>query len=178
MKKTTPKPADLPDVATARRELMAREARAFGWMLIRLVCVAFLITMLTRAAPGMQPLRILLDAVGGVLILAPLFTSLGRTFAWRIALGKAYVGANRFGDAEAVLAVLSGLRATLFDANGEGRYYRAMALRLIGRAREAETLFRNVAEQGREPWRGQAGAELVSSGVGNNSGGTGTASTP
>ena len=178
MKKTQTKPPDLPSVETAARELMAWEARAFAWMLVRLVCVAFLITMLTRSAPGLQPFRVLFDAVGGVLILAPLFTSLGRTFAWRIALGKAYVDAHRFDDAVAVLAVLSGLRAKLFDANGEGRLYRAVALRSSSRRAEAEPLFREVAAQGREPWRAKAGAELVSMGAGTIIGGSESAPTP
>lgn len=171
MKKTRPKPSELPSVETAGRELMAREARAFAWMLVRLVCVAFLITMLTRSAPGMQAFRVLFDAIGGVLILAPLFTSLGRTFAWRIALGRAYVGARRYADADAVLAVLSGLRAKLFDANGEGRYYRGIALNSLSRIADAESLLREVAEQGREPWRAKAEAELVAPGAGNTGGG-------
>jgi hypothetical protein len=156
---------------------MTREARAFAWMLVRLVCVAFLITMLTRTAPGIRPFRVLLDAVGGVLILAPLFTGLGRTFAWRIALGKAYVEQRRFEDAEQLLAVFSGLRAKLFDANGEARHYRAVALRALNRSSEAEAIFRDVAEQGREPWRGKAATELVSLGAGSKVGGTESAST-
>ena len=162
----------------ASRELLAREVRAFAWMLVRLVCVAFLITMLTRSAPGLRAFRVLFDAVGGVLILAPLFTGLGRIFAWRIALGGAYVDARRFADADAVLAVMSGLRAKLFDANGEGRFYRAVALRSLRRAPEAEPLLREVAEQGREPWRGKAGAELVGTGAGTIVGATESAPAP
>lgn len=156
---------------------MAREARAFAWMLVRLVCIAFLITMLTRNAPGLQPFRVLFDAIGGVLILAPLFTSLGQTFAWRIALGKAYIEARRFTDAETVLAVLSGLRAKLFDANGEGRYYRALALRSANRTQEAESIFQEVADQGRKPWQEKASAELVTLGAGTKVGGVESAST-
>ncbi|MBC7806243.1 MAG: hypothetical protein H7145_08840 [Akkermansiaceae bacterium] len=178
MKKIIARPADLPALETARRELMTREARAFAWMLVRLVCVAFLITMLTRSAPGLQPLRILFDAVGGVLILAPLFTSLGQTFAWRIALGKAYLTEYRFDDADALLAVLSGLRAKLFDANGEGRYYRAVALRSSQRTTEADLIFREVAGQGREPWQEKARTELVMMGAGTKVGGTESAPTP
>lgn len=177
MKKTATRPANLPALETARRELMAREARAFAWMLVRLVCVAFLITMVARSAPGIRPFRVILDAVAGVLILAPLFTGLGRTFAWRIALGRAYVEAERFDDAEKLLAVFSGLRAKLFDANAEGRYHRAVALRGLNRSSDAHALFQDVAEQGREPWRGQAAAELVSTRAGSNIGGTGSAST-
>ncbi|MBC8134839.1 MAG: hypothetical protein H8F28_03015, partial [Fibrella sp.] len=167
---------DLPSVETAGRELMVREARSFAWMLVRLVCVAFLITMLTRSAPGLKPFRVLFDAVGGVLILAPLFTGLGRTFAWRIALGKAYLGADRFVDADRILGVLSGLRAKLFDANGEGRYYRAVALRSLNRATQAEPVFQEIAAQGREPWREKAEAELVAMGAGTKVGGTESAS--
>ncbi len=174
---TKTKPSSLPLLETARRELMVREARAFAWMFVRLVCVAFLITMLVRSAPALQPFRVIFDAIGGVLILTPLFTGLGRTFGWRIALGKAYTDERRFADADAVLMVLSGLRATLFDANGEGRYYRSLALSGLHRTSDAESILRNVTEQGREPWREKAQAELVSLGRGTTNGGTESAPT-
>ena len=169
-KKPTTQTPDLPTLAVAKRELMAREARAFAWMLLRLVCVAFLLTFLVRAAPGLAPFRVVGDAVGGVLILAPLFTSLGQTFAWRIRLGKAYCDAARFADAETVLSPLSGLRATLFDARGEGRFHRAVALAALNHFADAEPIYRDVAATGRDPWREKANAELTARGAGNNTG--------
>jgi len=155
-----PPPNSLPTLDAAKRELMAWEARAFSWMLLRLVSVALLITLLLRAAPALAPFRVVFDAIGGMLILAPLFTALGQTFAWRIAIGQAFVNAHRFADADALLSPLSGLRATLFDARGEGRYHRAIALRGLNRADDAGTLLRDVAATGREPWNAKAEAEL------------------
>lgn len=159
MKKTKPR-SELPTLVIARRELMIREARAFAWMLLRLVCVAFLTTVLMRSAPFLRPFRPIFDLLGGILILVPLITGLGRVFAWRIALGKAYVENRRFADADAVLAVLSGLRAMLFDAGGEGRFHRATALRALARPTEADGLLREITERGREPWLSGAKAEL------------------
>ncbi|MBC8142609.1 MAG: hypothetical protein H7Y38_14350 [Armatimonadetes bacterium] len=155
-----PPPNSLPTLDAAKRELLKREARAFAWMLLRLVSVALLITLLLRAAPALASFRVVLDAIGGVLILAPLFTALGQTFAWRIQIGKAFADAKRFADADALLLPLSGLRATLFDARGEGRFYRAIALHGLHRDADAETLFRDVAATGRDPWHEKAQAEL------------------
>ena len=165
MKKTLRVATNLPPLDAAKRELMAREARAFAWMLLRLVCVAFLTTLIVRSVPALAPFRVLLDAGGGVLILAPLFTSLGQTFAWRIRLGKDYADAHRFADADAVLCVLSGLRATLFDARGAGRFHRATALRGMNRHGDAALLLRDVAATGRDPWREKA-AELQAADAG------------
>ncbi len=156
-----PSPNNLPTRDAAKRELLKREARAFSWMLLRLVSVALLITLLLRAAPALAPFRVVLDAIGGVLILAPLFTALGQAFAWRIKIGQAFADAKRFADADALLSPLSGLRATLFDAWGEGRYARATALRGLRRDDEAETLLRDVAATGRDPWNAKAQAELA-----------------
>jgi hypothetical protein len=167
-----------PRWGAASRELLVREARAITWMLVRVVSVAVLITLLVRSAPQLQQIRFLLDTIGGFLVLAPLFTSLGADVRGAYLLGKRYMEARRFDDAVTVLQVLSGLRAKLFDARGEGRYYRAVALRSLNRAAEAEAVFREVAEQGREPWREKASAELVSMGAGTNIGGTGSAPTP
>ena len=151
----------LPAFETAARELARREARAFAWMLVRLVCTAVLIALFLRAAPALSPFRPLFDAGAGVLVLAPLFTSLGRVFAWRIALAQSYLSATRFADADTALRPLSGIRATLFDARGEGRYCRAHALLGLNRADDALLLLREVSERGRAPWDEKARAELA-----------------
>jgi hypothetical protein len=158
---------NLPDLETARRELLKREARTFMWMLVRLVCIGMLSAIIRVSAPAVRPFLVVFDAVGILLILAPLFTGLGRIFAWRIALGKSYVDVRRFADAEAVLAVLSGVRGNLFDAQGQGRYFRAVALCALNRTPEALPLLREVAERGQDPWQSQAKMQLASAESGN-----------
>lgn len=151
----------LPTREKAATELLRREVRTITWMLVRLVGVAVLVTLLIRNTPALLSWRPLFDGIGGILVLAPLFTGLGRTFAWRIALGKAYNDAKRWEDTEAILTPLSGLRARLFDAAGEGRFYRAQALSALNRTDEAGAVWRQVAEEGREPWRSQAAQKIA-----------------
>ena len=58
---------------------------------------------------------------GGILALWPLWQGVGKNWAWRISLGKAYARAGRLADAEVLLRPLDGLQGSLFDATGEGR---------------------------------------------------------
>jgi hypothetical protein len=111
----------LPELSAALRELLRRQVRAVVWLVVRIVALSALSASLVMASPWLRTNRWLLDMLGGVLVLWPLWGSVGRNWAWRIALGKSYLAAGRFADAMAVLRPLDGLQGMLFDATGEGR---------------------------------------------------------
>lgn len=148
----------LPEAESALPELARRHARAVVALLLRAVSLAFLTAVLTIVAPAVRPYRPLLDAASGVLALWPFFTSLGRLYAWRITLGRAYARAGRWADAVRTLGPLQGARARLFDAPGQGRYYLGAALLGEGRGDEADRLFGVLAAEAPEPWRTHAAA--------------------
>jgi hypothetical protein len=101
--------------------LLRRQVRALVWLVVRIVLLSALSASLVRFSPWLAANRWTLDALSGILVLWPLWSAVGRNWAWRIALGRAYLGAGRFSDAETVLAPLDGLQGALFDATGEGR---------------------------------------------------------
>jgi hypothetical protein len=135
-----------PPVDKALAELARRHLRAVIAMLVRVVALGILSAILAAQSPGLAKARLLMDAVAGGLALWPFFTALGRLYAWRIALGRAYVTEARFADAEQTLApMMAGPRVRLFDATGEGAYWLAIAKRDLGKADEARSLLETVA---------------------------------
>ena len=114
-------PGTLPDVDAALTELARRQARAAVSLILRLVGVGILIAVLVTQIPALARNRWLLDATGFGLILWPFFTEQGKLFAWRIALGRGYVRAKRWQDAERTLAPLAHRYGQFFDAGGAGR---------------------------------------------------------
>lgn len=160
------RPADAaPPIETALPQLAQRSVRAAVWLVIRLVAVAVLTTMLVRQAPGLRSFRLVLDFIGALLVLVPFLTALGRNYGWRIRLGRAYATEERWADAETALGVLTGLRATLFDATGEGRYHLARVRRALGKREESARLFAEVAGQGSAEWREKAAREASADAV-------------
>jgi hypothetical protein len=111
----------LPELPVALRELLRRQVRAVVWLVVRIVALSALSASLVMASPWLRANRWILDMGAGVLVLWPLWGSVGRNWAWRIALGKSYLAAGRHADAEIVLKPLDGLQGILFDATGEGR---------------------------------------------------------
>ncbi len=111
----------LPELSVALRELLRRQVRAVVWLVVRIVALSALSASLVMASPWLRNNRWTLDMASGILVLWPLWGSIGRNWAWRIALGKSYLAAGRHADAEAVLQPLDGLQGMLFDATGEGR---------------------------------------------------------
>ena len=111
----------LPELSDAQKTLFRRQVRAVAMLLVRIVLIALLTATLTLSVPWLRTNRAILDMGGGVLALWPLWSAVGRNWAWRIALGRAYASADRFADAESLLRPLDGLQGSLFDATGAGR---------------------------------------------------------
>jgi hypothetical protein len=95
---------------------------------VRVVLLSMLITVLRITIPGIRSINMILDAAAGSLALWPFWTSIGRNWAWRYRLADAYIKAERYKDALAVLEPLQGVQARLFDADGSGRALKALAL--------------------------------------------------
>jgi hypothetical protein len=153
--------AAAPPATDALAALRQRTARAVASMLVRLVAVAVLDTILNRSAPGLRPAPGVLDAVGALLVLWPFFTALGRIYAWRIALGRAYVREMRWSDAQQALAPFVHPRVRLlFDATGEGTYLLATARRADGHKDLANRLLRQLAAERRGCWSEAAASHL------------------
>lgn len=106
---------------------MRRQTRAFMSALLRVVGVGIIIAVCVTRVPALAANRGILDVAGIGLIIWPFLTEWGRITAWRIALGKAYAGAERWAEAERTLAPLSHPYARFFDATGEGRLLLAEA---------------------------------------------------
>lgn len=135
-----------PPVDEALNALFRRTVRAWVWLLVRIVALGLLVAVLSAQIAWVRQNRPIMDALSGVFALWPFFTGLGRIHSWRIALGRAYVQEKRWGDAERTLSHLTGYRARLFDAAGEGAYWLAVARRASSRPDEARRLFQQVAE--------------------------------
>ncbi|HVK06532.1 MAG TPA: hypothetical protein VM490_23885 [Armatimonadaceae bacterium] len=148
-----------PPVEAALAELGRRHARALAWLGVRVVALGFLLAVLSLQWAALGRYRFALDALSGVLVLAPYFTAVGRLFAWRIALGRAYLREERGEDAVRTLAVFEGLRARVFDATGEGRFLLGTALRKRGKYDEARRVFADVRRFGGGEWQERAAAE-------------------
>lgn len=138
----------LPDADEALRRLAAGHGRALGSLVVRLISCAFLIALLTVQVPALRGALPLVNAAGVALVAWPFFTSTGRLYGWRIALGRRYADAGRWEEAARTLAPLGmGVRAALFDAAGEGRYLLALAWRSLGRGDDARRLWGELATQ-------------------------------
>jgi hypothetical protein len=166
-KKTRPEtasetaPETLPDVETALTELTRRQIRVVVALVVRVIAVALLTAILARQIPALRQVKPLVDALSGVLVLWPFFTAYGRLQAWRIALGRSYAKAQRWADAERTLTPLAGLRGSLYDATGEGRYWLAVARRGLGRTEEARRLFAFLATLPGGEWAERARRETA-----------------
>ena len=126
------KQADLPECATALRELLRRQIRALVLLLVRIVACALLLTLLKPLWDARPWLGNLLFALGALLCGVPLLREVGRNWGWRIALGQAYLDAGRETDAETVLQPLASLQGQFFDPSGQGR----LALATLRKKRE------------------------------------------
>jgi hypothetical protein len=144
-KATTAERVVLPDVDAALAELARRHQRAIASLVVRVIAVGFLAALLCAQIPWLARHRSLVDALSGTLVLWPFFTALGHLYSWRIALGRAYAGAERWEDTERTLRPLTGLRARLFDAAGEGTYWLALAYRALGREVDSVRLLEALA---------------------------------
>lgn len=111
---------DLPDREVALRALLRRQLRALVLVVVRLVAVAILLTLL-KPLWGPRPLLgNVFFALGALLCGVPLLRDVGRNWGWRIALGEAYLHANRLEDARVVLQPLRSIQGQLFDPGGRG----------------------------------------------------------
>lgn len=176
-KKTRPEPESagttpetLPDVDTALIELTRRQIRVGVALVVRIIAVALLTTILAHQVPAMARMKPLVDALSGVLVLWPFFTAYGRLQAWRIALGRSYAKAERWADTERTLLPLDGLRGSLYDATGEGRYWLATARRGLGRTEEAQRLFTCLAALSGGEWAERARQAATTAGISEPSG--------
>lgn len=153
------RPAAAPAASEALAALQRRSIRVVIFLFVRLVAVAVLVTILTLRHPALRVNRLVLEAAGLLLVVLPTFTAIGRGFAWRIALGRAYVREERWAEAEQTLRVFDRAGYQPFDSTGEGAYWMAVTHRAQGRSEAARGLFDFVARQGRDPWRARASSE-------------------
>lgn len=147
-----------PPVEAALSGLVGRTVRAVVFVFVRLVGLALLVSVLAARSPWIEAHRAYFDAGAALLVVLPFFTTLGRIFGWRIALGRAYVREGRWAEAERALAPFARRRWTYhpFDAAGEGAYWLAVARQQSGQGEPARRLFDLVVRHGAEPWRTQA----------------------
>ena len=155
-----------PPLGEALAGLSRRTGWAIGSLVVRIVAVATLNTILAHQLPWLAQNRAVLDALGGVLVLWPFFTALGRGYAWRIALGRTYAKEQRWSDAEQTLSPFLHPRTRLFfDAKGEGIYWLAMARQALGAGDDARRLLQRLADERRGDWSDRAREQLLSSGT-------------
>ncbi|MBB6053986.1 hypothetical protein [Armatimonas rosea] len=126
-----PTTAPLPDREAALRTLLKRQLRAVTLLLVRLVACGILLTLLKPLWFARPWLGNLFFTLGALLCGVPLLRDAGRNWSWRIALGEAYVNAQRFDDALAVLEPLRSIQGQLFDPGGHGA-------RLLNQARASQ----------------------------------------
>ena len=155
-----------PPLKEALGGLSRRTGWAVGSMVVRIVAVAALNTILSHQIPSLAAHRVLLDARGGVLVLWPFFTALGRCYAWRIALGRTYAKEQRWDDARQTLSPFLHPRTRLFfDATGEGIYWLAMTRFALGSEEDAQRLLRRLADERRGVWSDRARDRVMTSGT-------------
>lgn len=118
----------LPELESALKSLYRLQVRAMWMLAVRVILLSMLITVLRITIPGIRSISMILDAAAGSLALWPFWTSIGRNWAWRYKLADAYIKASRFQDALTVLEPLQGVQARLFDADGQGRVLKALAM--------------------------------------------------
>lgn len=119
---------ELPDLDSALKSLYRLQVRAIWMLAVRVVLLSMLITVLRITVPGVRSISMVLDAVAGSLALWPFWTSIGRNWAWRYKLAAAYIDGRQYQSALTVLEPLQGVQARLFDADGQGRALKALAL--------------------------------------------------
>lgn len=123
----------LPLREEALRALLRRQVRAVVLLVVRLVACALLLTLLKPLWVARPWLSNLAFGLGALLCGVPLLREVARNWSWRIALGEAYAGAQRWEDVEAVLAPLRtiqgqlSLQGQLFDPSGRGAKTLALA---------------------------------------------------
>ncbi len=156
----TPRLETAPPLSEASASLARRTGAVYMSLLIRAVAVGVLWAILAARLPFLARNQAVLDAIGAVLVVAPFFTAMGKLYAWRIALGRAYLRENRASDAASALAPFDTLRARLFDATGEGAFHLVLARRGVSSDDNATHLLTRVASRGQTPWCEQAGALL------------------
>ena len=118
----------LPELESALKSLYRLQVRAMWMLAVRVILLSMLITVLRITIPGIRSISMILDAAAGSLALWPFWTTIGRNWAWRYKLADAYIKASRFQDALTVLEPLQGVQARLFDADGQGRALKALAM--------------------------------------------------
>lgn len=119
---------ELPELESALKSLYRLQVRALWMLAVRVILLSMLITVLRITIPGIRSISMVLDAAAGSLALWPFWTSIGRNWAWRYKLADAYIKADRCQDALTVLEPLQGVQARLFDADGQGRALKALAM--------------------------------------------------
>ena len=119
---------ELPELESALKSLYRLQVRALWMLAVRVILLSMLITVLRITIPGIRSVSMILDAVAGSLALWPFWTSIGRNWAWRYKLADAYIKADRYQDALTVLEPLQGVQARLFDADGQGKALKALAM--------------------------------------------------
>lgn len=120
--------SELPELESALKSLYRLQVRALWMLAVRVILLSMLITVLRVTIPGIRSISMILDAAAGSLALWPFWTSIGRNWAWRYKLADAYIKASRFQDALTVLEPLQGVQARLFDADGQGKALKALAM--------------------------------------------------
>ena len=118
----------LPELESALKSLYRLQVRAMWMLAVRVILLSMLITVLRITIPGIRSISMILDAATGSLALWPFWTSIGRNWAWRYKLADAYIKADRYLDALTVLEPLQGVQARLFDADGQGKALKALAM--------------------------------------------------
>ena len=116
----SPTETSLPEREVALRQLLRRQLRAVVLVLVRLVAWGLLLTLLKPLWVGRLWLENVLFGLGALFCGIALFKDISRNWGWRIALGVAYLNANRLADADALLAPLTGIQAQLFDPQNIG----------------------------------------------------------
>jgi hypothetical protein len=155
-----------PPLEEALAELSRRTGWAIGSLVVRIVAIAVLNTILVHQIPWLGRNRVLLDAIGGALVLWPFFTALGQGYAWRIALGRTYAKEQRWSDADRTLTPFLHPRTRLFfDATGEGIYWLALSRSALGNIEDSRRLLQRLADERRGVWSDRARESLGTSGV-------------
>ena len=109
--------------------LANQQARIWVRFGVRVVVIAIASALLMQRVSLIAANRSVLDALGGVIALWPLWTQLGQNYAARIDRGRLNADGGNNEAAQALLAPFaSPLVSRLFDVSGEGTYFLAHVL--------------------------------------------------
>ena len=123
--------------------LANQNARIWIRFFVRVTVIAIASALLVQNVPIVAANRSVLDALGGVIALWPLWTQLGQNYAERTRRGRLCFDQNNAPDAQILLAPFASPRVSrLFDVTGEGTYFLASALHATGDITRAEGLHR------------------------------------